>query len=280
MSNASPKNLTKFWQINRTLKGFLHKKRPKNHLEVYLQSNNVKAFEKRVLQALLMQFKQIKGETIRRAVESRQKVTQEEVNRVRAVIDEDWGSFDEFLDETGIREFLAGVYNDAGNQVMENLGIQGTFDLQNQGVLDKLRDRTLYLIRTVDNTTREDLATMISEGVENNLSWQEIASQISDDYEGEIAPYRAELISRMETDNAYNMATADFFEKNGIQTKVWVTADNACDECQGNEDEGSINFDESFSSGDDEPPAHVNCQCVLDTQEELPVDYEPDWTGQ
>ncbi len=45
--------------------------------------------------------------------------------------------------------------------------------------------------------------------------------------------------------------------------KEWITADNPCDICIDNEDEGPIPVDEQFESGSDWPPEHVSCQCVI-----------------
>ena len=216
---------------------------------------------------------------IRECVESISKVSQEDIRRVRALIDRDYGSFEDFLSQTGIQDYLTGVYNDSGNQTMDDMGIQGVFDLQNQGVIDALRDRTNLIIQSVDDTTKEDLSEMIASGVEDGQSWEQVAYNIRDNFT-DIAPYRAELISRTETDNAYNMAQHDFFTKNGFQTHCWVTDGDPCEDCQANEDAGNIPIDESFPSGDDAPPLHPNCQCQEDTTDELPVDYEPDWTGE
>ena len=60
MSLDYPKNSTKFWQLNRLLKGFIRKRRKINNLQVYIESSKVKDFEKQVLQALQAQFKTLK----------------------------------------------------------------------------------------------------------------------------------------------------------------------------------------------------------------------------
>jgi hypothetical protein len=47
--------------------------------------------------------------------------------------------------------------------------------------------------------------------------------------------------------------------------KTWFTNndDRVCDICGPMEGE-EVASDESFSSGDDAPPAHVNCRCWVD----------------
>jgi SPP1 gp7 family putative phage head morphogenesis protein len=268
----------KFLKVKRILGQWLHKRRPVNRLHPYFKSRKVDRFRNKVLKALRDQRKAMPEHTIKEAFESISKVSQEDIRRVRAIIDRDYGSFGKFLTTTDITNYISDVYNDGADNTMDNLGIEGVFDLQNQGVIDLLRDRANYVIKSVDDTTKADLAETISKGVEQGLDWQTVAQQIADNFDG-ISSYRAELISRMETGHAYNQATADFFDKNGITTKVWITDANPCEICQENADAGSIAMDDTFPSGDNEPEAHVNCLCVLDTTEELPVDYEPEWLG-
>jgi phosphohistidine phosphatase len=47
--------------------------------------------------------------------------------------------------------------------------------------------------------------------------------------------------------------------------KSWVGG--TCETCQENADAGWIDMDEQFPSGDDEPPAHPNCNCELETRD-------------
>src|SRR5208282_2235305 len=51
-----------------------------------------------------------------------------------------------------------------------------------------------------------------------------------------------------------------------VSGKRWVTVgDDAVEEiCLANEDQGVIDLDEDFDSGDDAPPAHPNCRCWLE----------------
>lgn len=51
----------------------------------------------------------------------------------------------------------------------------------------------------------------------------------------------------------------------GETEKSWVGG--TCETCQENADEGWIDMDEQFPSGDDEPPAHPNCDCELETRD-------------
>jgi phosphohistidine phosphatase SixA len=52
-----------------------------------------------------------------------------------------------------------------------------------------------------------------------------------------------------------------------MHQKQWVTDADPCEDCEDNADEGWIDADDEFPSGDDEPPAHPNCHCSLDVRE-------------
>ena len=45
--------------------------------------------------------------------------------------------------------------------------------------------------------------------------------------------------------------------------KEWLLGSEPCDECEENAAQGPIDLDDAFASGDDEPPAHPNCNCTV-----------------
>lgn len=368
------KNLTNLSLVKREIGYYLHKK-GQNKLEGYLRKKKVKTFEKLVRAGFIKQLSNI-GPLVNKAVQS---ISKANIDKVKAVIEAEYESIDNFIKEEKITEYITDVYNDSGNIALENFNISAVFDVQNPKVLEKLADRTTYIIDSVEETTKDYIVNTISSGVENNKSWQQIAYEIGDGYgvayndlpkpttlpidqlrtiagtrvdnvtnlmpEGEvshttgpieafydgkqytvldgyhrindavqlgrteigvkvisiedlredypesaklierymadpISDYRAELISRCETANAYNQAQSDFFRENGIKTKYWVTDTNPCEICEANAGDGDIPFNDVFSSGDDRPDAHPNCQCVLDTHDELPVDSGELWLGE
>jgi hypothetical protein len=75
---------------------------------------------------------------------------------------------------------------------------------------------------------------------------------------------RASRAASYEAATAYNRGLLDAFQNEPLWGKMWVTSSNEpCEDCQDNEDQGTIGFDEAFDSGDDAPPIHLNCQCYL-----------------
>jgi hypothetical protein len=55
--------------------------------------------------------------------------------------------------------------------------------------------------------------------------------------------------------------------KVSLNQKQWITSDDPCPQCEENAAQGWIDADETFDSGDDEPPAHPNCECGLETRD-------------
>jgi hypothetical protein len=50
----------------------------------------------------------------------------------------------------------------------------------------------------------------------------------------------------------------------GLNEKSWETeSGNPCEVCLANVDDGWIDIDDTFSSGDDAPTAHPGCMCDL-----------------
>ena len=280
ISNDSTKNSTKLHKIKLAIGSYLLRKRQKNQLEHYLETKKVKDFKHKVETALIAQFSQMKP-ALKEAFETVAKISATDQAKIRAVIDKEYGSFDSFLSAAELTDYMTEVYNDVGDQQMKNFGIDVAFELKNPKVLANLKDRSQFVIDSVDETNKDTLVNLISQGVDNNLSWNQIARQITaagvTDQEGNsITGYRSELIAREESANAYRNAQNDFFQQSGIQTHYWQldsSHDSAdCDgTCDDNADMGDIPMDEDFED------THINCKCCEDTHDELPVDQA--WDG-
>lgn len=143
------------------------------------------------------------------------------------------------------------------------------FELSNPDYLQALADDANYLINlsSIDETTKQQIIDMVQEYTLNGATPDEVAQALSDNM-GDMSDWRANTIARTETANAMGEGNYAAMTENGVQTKKWVVAGNsACDDCQGNEDDGEIGIDESFSSGDDYEPAHPNCECYTEAGE-------------
>ncbi len=124
-------------------------------------------------------------------------------------------------------------------------------------------ERAAALVKEIDESTRARLRETISSGLAEGFTNHELADAIS---ESELfSAERALLIARTEMANAENAATLTGWKASGVvEGKAWVPDAEACEICLGNEADGVIGLDETFSSGDTEPTAHPNCECTLE----------------
>lgn len=113
---------------------------------------------------------------------------------------------------------------------------------------------------SITESTRDRIRDLVTKAEQEGWSNAQLADQI--DENGALGAARAEMIARTETriaDTAGNMIA--YRESGVVEMKAWILGEEACDECQGNADEGEIGIDESFSDGSDCAPAHPNCAC-------------------
>lgn len=206
--------------------------------------------------------------------------------RAEAIVAElDLSELDAFLD---ITDELAAILADAGYKALAQVGVPDESDLVNQVNARAVRyaeDRAAEMVgkirladgELIDNpnalwsiseSTRDWLREVIASGLADNVGTDEIQAMIEDS--GMFSEDRAEMIAHTEVAMANSAGALESYRdaaETGIPLrKVWLTAgDDRVDEdvCQPNEDEGPIELDELFPSGDDAPPGHPNCRCVL-----------------
>lgn len=142
------------------------------------------------------------------------------------------------------------------------------FELTNKNYIAALKNQANYLLSQkskIDETTRRQLiATVRDAKLIDNATIDEIAGIITSDFDG-ISEVRAMMIANTENNQAMSTAQKAFLKENDVPSKRWVAAGpNPDEDCTQNEDQGFIGIDDLFDSGDDAPPAHINCHCYLD----------------
>lgn len=116
----------------------------------------------------------------------------------------------------------------------------------------------------ITETTRDGIRNAVSEVVRGELPVTELADKLSQDYG--FSSQRAEMIARTEVHKANGEGALAGYKASGVITqKIWLTSDDddVSEECSDNEDEGPIDIDEEFQSGDMTEPAHPNCRCSI-----------------
>ena len=134
--------------------------------------------------------------------------------------------------------------------------------------LSNLLDNRGITIQGINQTTLDRLGTILARALEKGWSPSEIKDEVGDLIDADSE--RALTIAQTETSRAVTTASRQLYEESGVELVEWIVAD-PCDLCQENADVSPIRIDETFPSGDTEPPAHPNCVCdispyVVDTQ--------------
>ncbi len=127
--------------------------------------------------------------------------------------------------------------------------------------IDYAANRGAQLVTEMDATTRDRLARIVSEGIENKRGVPGLARDIKNEF-GDMTRYRSKVIARTETCDALEQAFMDRAVELEITGKEWVVAD-PCPICSQNGDAGVIPINDTFPSGHTRPPAHPNCRCAL-----------------
>lgn len=179
--------------------------------------------------------------------------------------------------DQAVRSSASLLHNEGGFAMTNNEG----FTLTNDAYIAKLKSQTNYLLNksNLDDTTRQRLISIIKNGALDGLTTDEIADSITEEFDG-ISDWRADMIANTETNQAMSQGQLASMTENGVTTKAWVIAGPGGDEiCDGNASDGFIPVGEDFSSGDDAPPGHPNCECYLEAGE---IDLESVnlWSGE
>jgi len=155
------------------------------------------------------------------------------------------------------------VMEQSGKDAISEVGADVAFDLTNPRALDYLQEHALDNATSYSDTMKESIALEVQEGVEGGETIDEISGRIGQFFDDQ-SDFRAERLARTETIDAYSQGNLEGYRQSGVVSgKEWLADSNACADCQVNEDDGVIDLDATFSSGDDAPPLHPNCECAL-----------------
>lgn len=127
--------------------------------------------------------------------------------------------------------------------------------------IEYAESRGAQLVTQIDETTRDRLAHIVSEGIENRRGVPGLARDLRHEF-GDMTMNRSRVIARTESCDALEQAFMDRAVELEITGKEWITYD-PCLICAENGDAGVIPINDTFPSGHVRPPAHPQCQCCL-----------------
>lgn len=158
-----------------------------------------------------------------------------------------------FIDEI---IFMVALGAQAGEDIYKiPLGISTSDSIIQDIALNHTADLVKGVTQTIKNDISSSIATSIHLGENIDDAVTRLGSVIDN-------PKRAETIARTETVNSYSMGLKEFGKQSGAVGKEWQDND-AVDVCADNADQGIIDLNDEFTSGDDVPAAHPNCRCTI-----------------
>ncbi len=174
---------------------------------------------------------------------------------------------DTFVPLTGKlnKNALEAAFLFGGKQALSQLETDVSFDLQNPRADEWLKINALDHAKSIVSTLKDEAKTRILDGLKEGLGSEDIASNLSDFFDSQ-SSWRALRIARTEVIGGYAEGSIEGYRQSGVVSmKRWITAedDKVDDSCSQNEADGPISLGASFSSGDDAPPLHPNCRCVI-----------------
>ncbi len=196
-----------------------------------------------------------------------------------AIDDADWESI-----ASAVAAETAKVAADGAKNALVTLGVSDDESITNQTftkAVEAAKARAAELVgrrwdedgELVDNpdaewaitdSLRDDIREAVAKAIEDGDSAADLADTIEG--LGSFSEDRAMMISRTELISAHSQGQLRALKESGVvEKKGWSTSneDSVCDICEANEDEGPISLDDDFPSGDDAPPGHPLCMCVL-----------------
>ena len=136
-----------------------------------------------------------------------------------------------------------------------------SFDQFSEDAKAYANDRAAELVTDISNTTRKALRSTVASAIEEGVTNKQLARTIMDSFQ--FSEERSLMIARTELAMADTQGHIAVSKAAGAVGKRWLLSNDHDfdDECNDNEQEDVIAWDEDWASGDDWPPSHPNCQC-------------------
>jgi len=132
-----------------------------------------------------------------------------------------------------------------------------------QQAIDYANKHSAQLVTRMDAETKERLAKVIGDAIENKRGIPGLARDIRREFD-DMTKFRSQLIARTETRDALFHASQERMEAMGVTGKEWIVAPEGewpCAICQANADVGTIPINQEFPTPQYE--IHPGCHCAI-----------------
>ena len=178
--------------------------------------------------------------------------------------------------QTALARILAQAFRDAGLELGRDLNLGPDFEMPIDRPLQIMQDRAGDRITRINETTRDAVREILTEGIAQRKSYQQVARELRQKFQEFRTPARqrhirdrAELIAITEVGQAYvdgQLDVAARLQSRGIaMEKSWLTVGDSrvSDGCAENAAAGWIPLDTAFPSGHPSPLRFPGCRCAL-----------------
>lgn len=174
-----------------------------------------------------------------------------------------------------LQDGIAAALTSGGMQMLSLVGFDMAFSLKHPRATVYLQSHGSTLISQINELTRGNIQTILSEGIDQGWGYNRIAEAITDMYSAmavgkpqQHIDSRAHLIAVTELGNAYeegSQIVVRDLQDGGLQMeKSWLTVgdDRVSEGCKANQGEGWIPFATPFLSGHQRPLRFPGCRCT------------------
>jgi SPP1 gp7 family putative phage head morphogenesis protein len=124
-------------------------------------------------------------------------------------------------------------------------------------------------IQSIAATRLGQLAAQLAESLRDGWSVDRLARELRHVLDDEST---ADMVATTETARAQSQASMAYYQAAGVDGVEWWTAPtDACPICLGNAADGPIRRGQTFTSGEDAPPAHPRCRCTVAPATLVPI---------
>lgn len=174
---------------------------------------------------------------------------------------------------TPMMEYIVGL---SGQEALQLVGVAAEFNMANPRVIEYIENKTLNLVTTVNQSSKDLLRGMLSHAAEEGMSIQAVTKDIGGLFNG-FADYRAKRIAQTEVIASHNAGSLEGYKQSDVvEGKKWLTtggADTPRHELVAGLDGQIVDLDSPFDvegylmmyPGDPAGPAEhvINCHCGI-----------------
>lgn len=172
--------------------------------------------------------------------------------------DDNWDDEDQNLAQT-LEPAASSLYNLGIAAAQKQYGVDLGLGQDSSPQAKFLQNYLIPVASDINDTTKKWLTDQIKTSIALGESKDQLIERLNDTLDN---VSRARTIAQTESIRSFAQGRLDVGKEIGITTKEWDTTFDPCPECADLDGE-QVDINDTFSNGDDAPPAHPNCRCSI-----------------